>query len=173
MKTLCVITGLLVVVQLPVDDATPTSAFDSRGLYGDPHRPDDPDADLLLEEGHDNSTQIVNTDHVYYVSKTVSPGEAGGADAWVDVERADRSRWKTWAFLSGTNGRAERVHLSFDFPFYGHTLTEVTVTSGGKYKFYLHGRSHPPHADRHAVHCPPHGQFRPRLLRQLFRLLLR
>lgn len=27
----------------------------------------------------------------------------------------------------------QRVNLSFDFPFYGHTLREVTVATGGKY----------------------------------------
>lgn len=27
----------------------------------------------------------------------------------------------------------QRVNLSFDFPFYGHFLREITVATGGKY----------------------------------------
>ncbi|XP_037131961.1 plexin domain-containing protein 2 isoform X2 [Syngnathus acus] len=161
MKTLRVITGLLVVFQLPITHASFTNglshiqstvmenslesenkakrwptleapgwAADPRGLYRDRHRPDESDADLL-EEGHDNSAQIVNMDHVYYTSKIICPGDAGGADAWVDTERANKNEWKTHGFLSSTHRQAERVNLSFAFPFYGHMLKEVTVATGG------------------------------------------
>nr|XP_061795632.1 plexin domain-containing protein 2-like [Nerophis lumbriciformis] len=70
-------------------------------------------------------------DHAYYASKIVGPGDAGGTDAWVNIERADRSEWKTCRYLSSTHRQAERVNLSFDFPFYGHMLKEVTVATGG------------------------------------------
>ncbi|KAM9790540.1 plexin domain-containing protein 2-like isoform 2-T2 [Syngnathus typhle] len=94
---------------------------DPGGLYRDRHRPDESDADLLEE----------NMDHVYYTSKIVCPGDAGGADAWVDTERANKNEWKTHGFLSSTHRQAERVNLSFAFPFYGHMLKEVTVATGG------------------------------------------
>ncbi|XP_077379057.1 plexin domain-containing protein 2 [Festucalex cinctus] len=106
----------------------PTGAADPRGLYRDRHHPDNSEADLL-EEGHDNSTQIVNVDHVYYTSKIVGPGDA--ADTWVNTEQANKKEWKTRGFLSSTHRQAERVNLSFEFPFYGHMLKEVTVATGG------------------------------------------
>ncbi|XP_019751855.1 plexin domain-containing protein 2 [Hippocampus comes] len=70
-------------------------------------------------------------DHVYYTSKIIGPGDAGAADAWVNTELANKDEWKTSGFLSAARCRAERVNLSFDFPFYGHTLKEVTVATGG------------------------------------------
>ncbi|XP_051944000.1 plexin domain-containing protein 2-like [Hippocampus zosterae] len=103
---------------------------DPGGLSGDRHRPEESD---LLEEGHDNSTEIVSMDHAYYTSKITGPGDAGAADAWVNAQPAKGERWKTSGFLSGTRCRAERVNLSFDFPFYGHMLKEVTVAPAGKY----------------------------------------
>uniref|UniRef100_A0A3Q3D7D3 Plexin domain containing 2a n=1 Tax=Hippocampus comes TaxID=109280 RepID=A0A3Q3D7D3_HIPCM len=106
---------------------TPGWAADPGGLSGDRHRPEESD---LLEEGHDNSTEI-NMDHVYYTSKIIGPGDAGAADAWVNTELANKDEWKTSGFLSAARCRAERVNLSFDFPFYGHTLKEVTVATGG------------------------------------------
>ncbi|XP_077413999.1 plexin domain-containing protein 2 isoform X2 [Vanacampus margaritifer] len=150
MQMLRVIMGLLIVSQL-VNYATPRPAFESplgppekmnrvkrptraadpRGLYRDRHHPDDSDADLL-EEGHDNSTQIVNMDHVYYTSKIVGPGDVGGAaDTWVNTEQANKNEWKTRGFLPNTHRQAERVNLSFELPFYGHMLKEVTVATGG------------------------------------------
>ncbi|XP_061151465.1 plexin domain-containing protein 2-like isoform X2 [Syngnathus typhle] len=142
MKTLRVITGLLVVFQLPITHASFTNDLshiqstvmenslesenkakrwptleapgweaDPGGLYRDRHRPDESDADLL-EEVHDSSAQIVNMDHVYYTSKIVCPGDAGGADAWVDTERANKNEWKTHGFLSSTHRQAEEVTVA-------------------------------------------------------------
>ncbi|XP_061777057.1 plexin domain-containing protein 2-like isoform X1 [Nerophis ophidion] len=110
---------------------SPGWTADPRGLYRDQHRPEDLDPDLLLEEGHDNSTQIVNMDHAYYTSTIFGPGDVGGPDVWVNTEEKDGDMWKAHGFLSSTHRQAERVNLSFDFPFYGHALKEVTVATGG------------------------------------------
>ncbi|XP_061835800.1 plexin domain-containing protein 2-like [Nerophis lumbriciformis] len=110
---------------------SPGWTADPRGLYRDQHRPEDLDPDLLLEEGHDNSTQIVNMDHAYYTSAIFGPGDVGGPDVWVNTEEEDGDMWKAHGFLSSTHRQAERVNLSFDFPFYGHALKEVTVATGG------------------------------------------
>lgn len=32
---------------------------------------------------------------------------------------------------------SQRVNLSFDFPFYGHFLREITVATGGKWALFL------------------------------------
>ncbi|KAG8014278.1 Plexin domain-containing protein 2 [Nibea albiflora] len=109
----------------------PGWAADKRGHYRDQHQPEESDPDLLMEEGHDNSTQIVDIDHAYYTSKIYGPGETASKDLWVNVDEQEEDKWKFCGFLSSTHRQAERVTLSFDFPFYGHVLREVTVATGG------------------------------------------
>uniref|UniRef100_A0A8C4KKT4 Plexin domain containing 1 n=1 Tax=Dromaius novaehollandiae TaxID=8790 RepID=A0A8C4KKT4_DRONO len=78
-----------------------------------------------------NGTRIVEDDHSYYVSRTYGPGEARAKGLWVDVAAADGSPAKVHGILSNTHRQASRVLLSFDFPFYGHLLRQVTVATGG------------------------------------------
>ncbi|XP_075339442.1 plexin domain-containing protein 2 [Odontesthes bonariensis] len=106
-------------------------ATHKRGHYRDQHQPEGSDPDLLMEEGHNNSTQIVDIDHVYYTSKIHGPGDAAGKELWVNVNETQGEQWKVLSFLSSTHRQAERVNLSFDFPFYGHVLKEITVATGG------------------------------------------
>ncbi|KAI3374793.1 hypothetical protein L3Q82_021347 [Scortum barcoo] len=70
-------------------------------------------------------------DHTYYISKIYSPGDAAGKDLWVNVDEMEEDEWKVFGSLSSTHRQAERVTLSFDFPFYGHILREITVATGG------------------------------------------
>ncbi|XP_051259562.1 plexin domain-containing protein 2 isoform X2 [Dicentrarchus labrax] len=118
----------------------PGWAADKRGHYRDQHQPEESDPDLLMEEGHDNSTQIVHfnpyiygqdIDHAYYTSKIYGPGDAASKELWVNVDEMEEDEWKVSGFLSSTHRQAERVNLSFDFPFYGHILKEITVATGG------------------------------------------
>lgn len=69
-------------------------------------------------------------DHVYYTSKIYSPSDAARAELWVNISESPESR-RSHGFLPNLQRQAERVRLSFDFPFYGHSLKEVTVASGG------------------------------------------
>ncbi|XP_034469656.1 plexin domain-containing protein 2-like [Hippoglossus hippoglossus] len=85
----------------------------------------------MMEERHENSTQIVDTDHAYYTSKIYGPGDAAGKELWVNIDEMEEDEWKVHGFLSNTHRQTERVNLSFDFPFYGHILKEITVTTGG------------------------------------------
>ncbi|KAM7400352.1 hypothetical protein PAMA_004847 [Pampus argenteus] len=110
---------------------SPGWAADKRGHYRDQHLPEESDPDLLMEEGHDNSTQIVDIDHAYYTSKIYGPADAASKDLWVNIDEMDEDDWKVHGFLSSTHRQAERVNLSFDFPFYGHILKEITVATGG------------------------------------------
>uniref|UniRef100_A0A674NB84 Plexin domain containing 2a n=1 Tax=Takifugu rubripes TaxID=31033 RepID=A0A674NB84_TAKRU len=66
-------------------------------------------------------------DHTYYTSKIYGPGDAASKELW--VKRDDM--WKVCSFLSSSYRQTERVTLSFEFPFYGHILKEVTVAAGG------------------------------------------
>ncbi|XP_047446533.1 plexin domain-containing protein 2-like [Mugil cephalus] len=102
-----------------------------RGHYRDQHQPEESDPDLLMEEGHDNATQIVDIDHAYYTSKIHGPGDVAGKELWVSVGDMGEDAWKGRGFLSSAHRQAERVSLSFDFPFYGHLLKEITLTTGG------------------------------------------
>ncbi|KAM3604931.1 uncharacterized protein V6R79_018182 [Siganus canaliculatus] len=107
----------------------PDWAAEKRGRYRDQHQPQDPD--LLMEERHDNSTQIINIDHAYYTSKIYSPGDAASKEFWVNFDDMEEDECKVCGVLSSTHRQAEMVNLSFSFPFYGHILNQVTVATGG------------------------------------------
>ncbi|XP_019955255.2 plexin domain-containing protein 2 [Paralichthys olivaceus] len=109
----------------------PGWAADKRGHYRDQHQTEESDLDLMMEERHENSTQIVDTDHAYYTSKIYGPGDAAGKELWVNIDEMEEDEWKVHGSLSNTHRQTERVNLSFDFPFYGHILREVTMTTGG------------------------------------------
>ncbi|KAG7228995.1 hypothetical protein INR49_013228 [Caranx melampygus] len=109
----------------------PGWAADKRDHYRDQYQPEESDSDLLMEEGQDNSTQIVDNDHAYYTSKIYGPGDAASKELWVNIDEMEEDEWKVRGFLSSTHRQAERVNLSFDFPFYGHILKEITVATGG------------------------------------------
>ncbi|CAL8315807.1 unnamed protein product [Gadus morhua 'NCC'] len=109
----------------------PSWAPHKRGHYRDQHRPEESEPDLLTEEGHDNSSQIVDIDHVYYTSKIYGPGDPGGKALWLDIDQISNADRKVHGFISNTHRQAAKVNLSFDFPFYGHILKEITVATGG------------------------------------------
>ncbi|XP_042353944.1 plexin domain-containing protein 2 [Plectropomus leopardus] len=109
----------------------PGWAADKRGHYRDQHQPEESDPDLLMEEGHDNTTQILDIDHAYYTSKIHGSGDAASKELWVNIEEMEEDECKVCGFLSSTHRQAERVNLSFNFPFYGHILKEITVATGG------------------------------------------
>ncbi|XP_055738961.1 plexin domain-containing protein 2-like [Salvelinus fontinalis] len=86
---------------------------------------------LLTEERHDNSSQIEDMNHSYYTSKIYGATETAGKYLWVDIDELDPGKGKIHGLLSNTHRQAASVHLSFDFPFYGHILREITVATGG------------------------------------------
>ncbi|KFP80006.1 Plexin domain-containing protein 1, partial [Acanthisitta chloris] len=69
--------------------------------------------------------------HSYYVSRIYGPGDAQRRGLWVDMAAANRSQVKIHGILSNTHRQASRIVLSFDFPFYGHLLRQVTIATGG------------------------------------------
>uniref|UniRef100_A0A8C4RP93 Plexin domain containing 2a n=1 Tax=Erpetoichthys calabaricus TaxID=27687 RepID=A0A8C4RP93_ERPCA len=72
-----------------------------------------------------------DTDHKHYTSKMYGPSDSASKDLWVDIDHLDKEKVKIHGILSNTHRQAARVNLSFDFPFYGHILHEVTVATGG------------------------------------------
>uniref|UniRef100_A0A3Q2QQ67 Plexin domain containing 2b n=1 Tax=Fundulus heteroclitus TaxID=8078 RepID=A0A3Q2QQ67_FUNHE len=71
-------------------------------------------------------------DHNYYTSKTYGPSDPMSKDLWVNIDQLEKDKVKIHGILSNTHRQAARVNLSFDFPFYGHLLREITVATGGK-----------------------------------------
>ncbi|XP_074973202.1 plexin domain-containing protein 1 isoform X2 [Phalacrocorax aristotelis] len=78
-----------------------------------------------------NETRIVEDNHSYYVSRIYGPGDTRLRGLWVDMAAANRSQVKIHGILSNTHRQASRIILSFDFPFYGHLLRQVTIATGG------------------------------------------
>ncbi|MCI4377630.1 hypothetical protein PGIGA_G00205610 [Pangasianodon gigas] len=86
----------------------------------------------LADADADNSSQITeDTDHNYYTSKTYGPNDPMSKELWVNIDQMDKEKVKIHGILSNTHRQAARVNLSFDFPFYGHFLREITVATGG------------------------------------------
>uniref|UniRef100_A0A8C6XKU8 Plexin domain containing 2 n=1 Tax=Naja naja TaxID=35670 RepID=A0A8C6XKU8_NAJNA len=88
--------------------------------------------DLLPDDTHDNTTQIEeDMDHNYYTSRIYGPFDTSSRDLWVNIDKMEKDKVKIHGILSNTHRQAARVNLSFDFPFYGHFLREITVATGG------------------------------------------
>ncbi|XP_008843504.1 plexin domain-containing protein 1 [Nannospalax galili] len=86
---------------------------------------------LAIDTLPDNRTRVVEDNHSYYVSRVYGPSEPQSQELWVDMTVANRSQVKVHRILSSSHRQASRVILSFDFPFYGHLLRQITIATGG------------------------------------------
>ncbi|XP_051496477.1 plexin domain-containing protein 1 [Apus apus] len=86
---------------------------------------------LAIDTLPPNETRIVEDNHSYYVSRIYGPGDTRQRGLWLDMAAANRSQVKIHGILSNTHRQASRIVLSFDFPFYGHLLRQVTIATGG------------------------------------------
>ncbi|OCT62102.1 hypothetical protein XELAEV_18043186mg [Xenopus laevis] len=86
---------------------------------------------LSIDTLPDNQTQVVEDSYSYYTSRVFGPSEHGGTELWVDLHREKGNKTRVHSILSNTHRQASRLILSFDFPFYGHPLRQVTVATGG------------------------------------------
>nr|XP_034363948.1 plexin domain-containing protein 1 isoform X1 [Arvicanthis niloticus] len=86
---------------------------------------------LAIDTLSDNRTRVVEDNHNYYVSRVYGPGEKRSQDLWVDLDVANPSQVRVHRVLSSSHRQASRVVLSFDFPFYGHLLRQITIATGG------------------------------------------
>lgn len=73
-----------------------------------------------------NSTVGPSDSHKYYVGHFVADGKS-----WVDLDKLNQSLVKEHKMLSKSYRRAATVPLSFEFPFYGHNVTNITIATGG------------------------------------------
>ncbi|XP_077898218.1 plexin domain-containing protein 1 isoform X1 [Ictidomys tridecemlineatus] len=86
---------------------------------------------LAIDTLPDNRTRVVEDNHSYYVSRVYGPSEPRSRELWVNVGEANQNQVKVHRILSNTHRQASRVVLSFDFPFYGHPLRQITIATGG------------------------------------------
>ncbi|KAK7080648.1 Plexin domain-containing protein 2 [Halocaridina rubra] len=97
-------------------------------------KPEDNDPD----SGGDTLDTITgfNTDnttidhHRYYQSQTIK-GDEEVQRYWVNLDLLEEEKVVKNEMLSDSHRRAATVTLSFDFPFYGHLLRNITIATGG------------------------------------------
>jgi len=78
-------------------------------------------------DGTDDTGDGIHPDsHKYYVGHFVADG-----GSWVDLDKLNHSIVKEHKMLSKSYRRAATVPLSFEFPFYGHNVTNITIATGG------------------------------------------
>uniref|UniRef100_A0A7N6FDK5 Plexin domain containing 1 n=1 Tax=Anabas testudineus TaxID=64144 RepID=A0A7N6FDK5_ANATE len=67
----------------------------------------------------------------YYRWQSFGPTDRQTENLWVDLSTLHKSQVRIHGILSNAHRQAARVALSFDFPFYGHYLRQITVATGG------------------------------------------
>uniref|UniRef100_A0A674B6P1 Plexin domain containing 1 n=1 Tax=Salmo trutta TaxID=8032 RepID=A0A674B6P1_SALTR len=76
-------------------------------------------------------THVVEDSQRYYRWRSYGPGDRRMEELWVDLSAVQQSKVRVHGILSNTHRQAARVALSFDFPFYGHYLRQITIATGG------------------------------------------
>ncbi|KAJ8398829.1 hypothetical protein AAFF_G00420260 [Aldrovandia affinis] len=86
---------------------------------------------LAIDTLPDNRTHIVEDSHRYYSLSSFGPADQRTAKLWVDMGDLQHGQVRMHGILSNTHRQAAQVPLSFDFPFYGHYLRQITIATGG------------------------------------------
>ncbi|XP_078376887.1 plexin domain-containing protein 2-like isoform X5 [Oculina patagonica] len=71
--------------------------------------------------------KTVKTNHKYYVSQVVNNGQG----YWIDVDGNPKIKSVEHPLLSDSYLLRQNFKLSFQFPYYGHLLDQVMLTTGG------------------------------------------
>ncbi|XP_076058320.1 plexin domain containing lethal (1) G0289 isoform X2 [Oratosquilla oratoria] len=113
------------------DNETNKGSGGFKPISEDPNTVDDPDTgdDTFSPVEELNSTATRVDHHRYYKSVTFL-GEKTMNEYWVDFDKM-KDEVRTNKLLSNAYRRAVTVKLSFDFPFYGHQLNDITIATGG------------------------------------------
>ncbi|XP_037950948.1 plexin domain-containing protein 2-like isoform X2 [Teleopsis dalmanni] len=82
--------------------------------------------DTLTEITNQNFTVSSKTDHHNYYNSTIFVNKAEADRLWTNFQNIKHN-----SMLSQSHRRAMTIELSFDFPFYGHPIRNVTVATGG------------------------------------------
>lgn len=109
-----------------VDDTKPQSPEGNRNDGDDDDINIDKISDDILTK--ENITKKKEDHHLFYNSSFIVDSNISQS-YWVDMNRRDDV--KINHMLSKSHRRAATVKLSFDFPFYGHMVRNVTIATGG------------------------------------------
>ncbi|XP_029945831.1 plexin domain-containing protein 1-like [Salarias fasciatus] len=86
---------------------------------------------LTISSLPDNMTRVVEDSGKYYTWRSFGPEDQRTGDLWVDMSDVRRGQVRVHGILSNSYKQAVRLALSFDFPFYGHYLRQITIATGG------------------------------------------
>ncbi|KAM3863944.1 plexin domain-containing protein 1-like [Diretmus argenteus] len=86
---------------------------------------------LTIDTLPDNMTRLVEDSGRYYTWRSFGPDDQRTHELWVDLSDLQHGQVRVHGILSNTHRQAARVALSFDFPFYGHYLRQITIATGG------------------------------------------
>ncbi|XP_053708005.1 plexin domain-containing protein 1-like isoform X2 [Synchiropus splendidus] len=85
---------------------------------------------LTIDTLPDNMTHVVDPGK-YYTWQSFGPENKRTKEVWVDMSDARHGQVRVHGILSNSYQQAVKVALSFDFPFYGHNLRQITIATGG------------------------------------------
>nr|BAC87025.1 unnamed protein product [Homo sapiens] len=117
--------------QLPKEGFQNAGPWETGSQSDSSHKPQGASSAPPRTWPHQGAQGNEEDNHSYYVSRLYGPSEPHSRELWVDVAEANRSQVKIHTILSNTHRQASRVVLSFDFPFYGHPLRQITIATGG------------------------------------------
>ncbi|KAM9474240.1 plexin domain-containing protein 1-like isoform 2-T2 [Salvelinus alpinus] len=86
---------------------------------------------LTIDTLPDNMTHLVEDAGRYYSWRSFGPDDQRTDELWVDLNDLEQGQVRMHGILSNTHRQAAKVALSFDFPFYGHYLRQITIATGG------------------------------------------
>ncbi|KAM8846039.1 plexin domain-containing protein 1-like isoform 3-T3 [Spinachia spinachia] len=86
---------------------------------------------LTINTLPDNVTRVVEDSGKYYTWRTFGPKDQRTEELWVDMSDESSGQVRVHGILSNSYKQAVKVALSFDFPFYGHYLRQITIATGG------------------------------------------
>uniref|UniRef100_A0A8C7PPL7 Plexin domain containing 1 n=1 Tax=Oncorhynchus mykiss TaxID=8022 RepID=A0A8C7PPL7_ONCMY len=86
---------------------------------------------LTIDTLPDNMTHLVEDAGRYYSWRSFGPDDQRTNELWVDLNDLEHGQVRMHGILSNTHRQAAKVALSFDFPFYGHYLRQITIATGG------------------------------------------
>nr|XP_040047821.1 plexin domain-containing protein 1-like isoform X1 [Gasterosteus aculeatus aculeatus] len=86
---------------------------------------------LTIDTLPDNMTRVVEDSGKYYTWRSFGPEDQRTEELWVDMSDVRHGQVRVHGILSNSYKQAVKVALSFDFPFYGHYLRQITIATGG------------------------------------------
>ncbi|XP_067285533.1 plexin domain-containing protein 1 isoform X2 [Pseudorasbora parva] len=85
---------------------------------------------LSIDTLPDSMTRVEDSQR-YYSLHSFGPGDKRTQELWVNLDSVHQGPVRVHTILSNTHRQASRVELTFNFPFYGHQVRQITIATGG------------------------------------------